>query len=161
MTDILRINGTPLSGNSASFRVMGSPFYGVVEGSYKVKRERKVVYGARRNGKPLGKTAGKVSFECTMKMLKASADAFTTLLTPLGAGSYGDAEFFMTWQWFEPPSPSGIVLPITAVFSQCTIDEKGDATAEGVEELLTEFTIGCLDITENLKSIASIQRAIP
>lgn len=158
MTDIIRINNTILSWHSCSFRIMAIPFNGILEFSYELKRERKVVYGAKRDGKPLGKTSGKYSVpSCSLKMLRDSADTLTTLLTPLGLGSYGDAEFVLTCQYIEPV----IALPITVICTGCTIDGEKDSNAEGVDELLTEFEIGCLNITKNGKSLASLIRAIP
>jgi hypothetical protein len=158
MTDIIRINNTIFSWNSCSFRILGIPFNGILGFDYEQKRERKVVYGMRRDGKPLGKTSGKYSVpSCSLKVLRDTADKITTLLTPLGLGSYGDAEFPITCQYIEPI----IALPITVICTGCTIDGEKDSNAEGVEELVTEFEIGCLNITKNGKSLASIVRSIP
>ena len=163
MTDILRINGTVISWHETSFRIVGLPFYGILGFDYEQKRERKIVYGSKRNGKPINRTSGKYSVpSVSLKMLRASADQLTTLLTPLGLGSYGDAEFIMTVQYIVPvfvgqvPQP-----PITVILSGCTIDGEKDANQEGVDEAVTEFDIGCLDITKNGKSLASIIRNIP
>ena len=158
MTDIVRINSTILSWESCSFRFNGIPFNGILEFSYELKRERKVVYGAKRDGTPLGKTAGKYSVpSCSLKMLRDSADMLTSLLTPFGLGSYGDAEFVIIAQYMEPIA----ALPITVICSGCTIDGEKDSNAEGIDELTTEFEIGCLKITKNGKSLSSIVRSIP
>jgi hypothetical protein len=88
-------------------------------------------------------------------MLKDSADAFTDYLTIQGLGSYGDAEFTLQAQCIEPVAGSGA---ITATLETCTIDGKKDAHEEGVDELLTEFEIGCLQLTENGKQLWSLTR---
>lgn len=157
MTDIIRVNSTILSWNSLTFKIMGVPFNGILGIDYDQKRERKVVHGAKRDGTPLGKTAGKYRVEpITLTCLRDTADKITTLLTPLGLGSYGDAEFFMSFQYIEPLS-----VPITVIATGCTIDGEKDVNQEGVDELLTEFTIGALRLTKNGKTLSSLVRAVP
>jgi hypothetical protein len=159
MTDIVRVNSTILSWNSCIFKVDGIPYNGILEFNYEQKRERKVVHAARRDGRPLGKTAGKYSVpSCTLKMLRDSADKLTTYLTAKGLGSYGDAEFLFFVQYFEPVIGA---VPITVVCEGCTVDGKKDPNAEGVDELATEFEIGVLQLTENQKRLWSVIRSIP
>lgn len=158
MPDVIRINHTIYSWLSTSYKIDGQPFTGIVELNYEQKRERKVVYAAKKDGRPLGKTAGKYSVpSCSMKMLRDSADALTTYLTAKGLGSYGDAEFGMMVQVAEPVPGA---LPITVLMETCTIDGKKDAHAEGIDELVTEFEIGCLQLTENGKRLWSVVRSI-
>lgn len=162
MTDILRVNGIQVSWHETSFRINGLPYYGILALDYEQKRERKIVYGSKRNGLPLGRTAGKVSFTASMKMLRASADQLTTMLTPLGAGSYGDANFIISVQYIIPVLPGNPPQPpITVILTDCTIDDKKDSNAEGVDEAVSEIELGVLGITENGKSIASLVRSIP
>lgn len=157
MTDIVRVNNTILSWNSFSFKIDGIPYNGITGFDYEQKRERKVVYGAKRDGRPLGKTSGKYSVPtCVLTMLRDSADKLTTYLTAKGLGSYGDAEFTFVAQYIEPGQP-----PITVIGTACTIDGEKDGNQEGVEELHTEFEIGCLEIIKNGKRLASVIRSVP
>lgn len=159
MTDLVRINGVPFSWASSIFKVDGFPYKGILEFNYEQKRERKVVYGARRDGVPLGKTPGKYSVpSMSLKMLKGSADILTTYLTAKGLGSYGDASFVFIMQCIEPDP---LATPLNVVCESCTIDGKKDSAAEGIDELVTEFEIGCLQLTENAKRLWSVVRGLP
>ena len=157
MTDILRVNNTIISWNSFSFKIDGIPWNGILAFDYEQKRERKVVYAAKRDGTPLGKTSGKYSVpSCSLTMLRDSFDKLTTILTLKGLGSYGDAEFSFVAQYVEP-----LQAPITVIGTGCTIDGDKDSNAEGTDELTTEVEIGCLRLLKNGKSLASLVRAIP
>lgn len=157
MTDVIRVNNTILSWNSFSFKIDGIPYNGLLAFDYEQKRERKVVHAAKRDGRPLGKTSGKYTVPtCSLTMLRDSFDKLTTYLTAKGLGSYGDAEFTFIAQYIEPGQP-----PITVIGTGCTVDGDKDANAEGVDESLTEVTIGCLEIIKNGKRLASVVRAIP
>jgi hypothetical protein len=157
MTDIIRVNNTIVSWNSFSFKIDGIPYTGITAFDYDQKRTRKVVYGAKRDGTPLGKTSGKYEVQpITLTMLRDSFDKLTTYLTTKGLGSYGDAEFTFIAQYIEPLQP-----PITVIGAGCTIDGDKDSNAEGTDELVTEVTIGCLRLLKNGKSLASITRAVP
>lgn len=159
MTDIIRVNNTILSWNSFSLKVDGIPWNGILGFDYEQKRERKVVYGARRDGRALGKTSGKYSVPtCTLTMLRDSWDKLSTYLTAKGLGSYGDAEFVFASQYIEPVPGS---LPITVIGTGCTIDGEKDTNQEGIDELVTELTIGCLSIIKNGKTLASLVRGVP
>jgi hypothetical protein len=159
MTDLLRVNSTILSWTSCMFRFDGIPYNGILEFNYEEKRERKVVHAARRDGRPLGKTAGKYSVpSMSLKMLRDSADKLTDYLTIKGLGSYGDAEFMISVQYVEPVPGA---IPITVLCETCTIDGVKDSNAEGTDELATEFEIGCLQLTKNGKRLWSVVRSIP
>jgi hypothetical protein len=157
MTDILRVNNTIISWNSFSFKLDGIPYNGIVGFDYEQKRERKVVHAAKRDGRPLGKTSGKYTVPtCTLTVLRDTWDKMSTQLTLKGLGSYGDAEFSFVAQYIEPLQP-----PITVIGTGCTIDGDKDTNQEGIDELLTEVTIGCLQLLKNGKSLASLVRAVP
>jgi hypothetical protein len=158
MTDIIRANSTILSWNSFAFKIDGIPYNGIRGFDYEQKRERTVVHGARRDGRPLGKTSGKYSVPtCTLTCLRDTADKITTYLQAKGLGSYGDAEFTFFAQYIEPVLGA---TPITVVGTGCTIDGEKDTNQEGTEAVLTEFEIGCLEIIKNGKSLASLRRAL-
>lgn len=158
MTDLLlrRVNSTVLTWNSCAFKVDLDPFEGILEFDYEQTRERKVVYGMRRDGTPLGKGSGKYSVKNVMlKMLRDSADMLTNYLTVKGLGSYGDAEFTLICEYVEPGH-----TPIIVVVEGCTIDGEKDGNVEGTDELVTEFTIGALSLTKNGKRLWSVQREL-
>ena len=156
MTDLVRINNTILGWNSCIFKVDGDPFNGITAFNYEEKRERKVVYGARRDGVPLGKTSGKYSVpSCSLTMLRDSFDKLTDYLSIIGLGSYGDAEFTFMSQYVEPGQ-----MPITVLCEGCTIDGVKDGNQEGTDELVSEVEIGVLSLTKNGKRLWSVQRSI-
>lgn len=159
MTDLIRINSTLVSASSCSFKFAGIPFVGILSLDYEEKREPKIVHGARRDGLPLGWTTGKYDpGPVTFRMLNDSFDKLTTLLTPLGLGSYGDAEFPFIAQYIEP----GIgQLPITVVMAPCRVTGVKDGFAAGNDELTTEVTMHTLSITRNGKRLWSVVRSIP
>lgn len=163
MSDLVRINNTILSGNSCRFLILGAPFEGIQALDYEQTRERKKVWGARKNGRPIGRTAGKYEVKSvTMTMLRDSYDVLTTLLTPLGLGSYGDAEFPMIAQYFEPVPPLvGTTMPINVLFESCVIVGEKEGYAEGIDELVTEVTLDCMSIVKNGKLLASVIRSLP
>src|SRR5260221_326541 len=118
MTDIIRVNNTIYSWNSSSFKIDGIPYIGIMSFDYEQKRERSVVYAAKKDGRPLGKTTGKYSVpSCSLKVLKDTWDQLSTQLTLKGLGSFGDAEFVIIAQFVEIGS-----IPITIVCTGCTID---------------------------------------
>lgn len=160
MPDIIRVGQTPYSWNSLNFTIADFPYQGLVSFDVEQKRERKVVFGQRRDGTPLGKTAGKYTVPtCNMKMLVDSYDALTTDLSVLGEGSYGDAEFSIIIQVFEPDLVTSS-LPIVILCEGCTIDGEKDGFEEGVDEALVEVEIGCLQVTKNGKRLWSLKRGI-
>lgn len=154
--DIVRVNNTIYSWNSCLQKVDNSPSTGIVEVSYEQKRERKIVYAGRKDGRPLGWTIGKYSAPTfTLKMLKDTAEAFTDYLTTQGKGSYGDAEFGYMLQIAEPVQGS---RPLTISAPICVITGKKDSAAEGIDELVTEFELATLFFIENGKRLFSAQR---
>ncbi len=50
---------------------------------------------------------------------------------------------------------------MTVIGTGCTIDGVKHTNQEGIDELVTEVTIGCLGLLENGKSLASLVRAVP
>lgn len=157
MTDLVRIGNNVHSHNSCSWKFDLVPYDGINAFDFDEKRERKIVYAAKKSGTPLGWTAGKYSVPpVRLVMVRESATRLLQQMTLKGLGSYGDAEFNITLSIAEP-----LKLPITHVFDPCCIVGKKNTTAEGVEELLTEFEIACLKITENGMRLWSVLRELP
>jgi len=132
---------------------------GTLSLDYEQKRDRKIVYGMKRNGTPLGKTAGKYSpSPVTVRFL---LDDYTNLLLPalttLGLGSYGDASFPMMLTYEEPLNP---LSTVNIAWAGCTIDGEKDAIAEGTDEAAVDVTIGPLAMTRNGQLLWSVTRSV-
>lgn len=152
--DSVRVNDLVLTYASFSFELEGVPFTGIKSLKYSEKRERPVSYGAKRNGTPYGKGAGKYSVDsCSMVWSRDSWEFATDQLTILGLGSFGDASFSWTAQYSEPIG--GLLRPVTVIGLGCTIDGVEDDTDEGTDELVTNVTIGCMGIIKNGKTLWS------
>ncbi len=163
MTDIIetRLNGTPFSATSCSWNIALAPFVGITALSYSEKRERKLVHASRKDGTPLGKTGGKYSVDaCSITMLRSSFQRLVEILTPLGLGSYGDAEFPIIATYSEPQAILRGVLPITVAIDGCCITGVKDAYAEGIDELLTEVEIMAIAVTRNGARLWSVVNGI-
>jgi hypothetical protein len=163
MTDILqtRLNTSPYSATSCSWIIAGAPYVGITALSYEQKRERKLVHGSRRDGTPLGKTAGKYSVgSVTMTMVRSSYDLLTTQLSILGLGSYGDAVFPIIATYSDPFAQLQGVPPIVVMISGASIVGEKEAYAEGFDELLTEVELMALTLTRNNKRLWSVVNAL-
>lgn len=155
----VRRQGSIYSWESCVFSVAGMPTEDILSLGWTEKRERKVVYGSRQDGRPLGKTSGKYSVtDCKLKMLRQAVPLLKAMLAVPGLGSHGDAKFPITAQVVEIDAIGSI--PITYTLSDCTIDSENDVHEEGIDELVTEFEIGCLEVNENGLSLFSRQRQI-
>jgi hypothetical protein len=156
--DFVRVNNTRYSWNSTRSLIDGAPTKGIVAVDYSQKRERKTVYAQQQDGRSMGFTAGKYSVDSfTLKFLKEWSQSFTDMLTGLGAGCYGDAEWTYIIQCVEPVLGA---VPIQVVAGPCVITGKKDSYEEGVDELVDEFEILCLQLTENGKQLWSAVRSL-
>lgn len=156
MTDQIRLNNTVFSHQSCQWKLDAIPYDGILSMDFEEKRERKIVYAAKKAGRPIGWTAGKYTVPpIKLVMLKASGHRLLQQMTVKGLGSYGDAEFNMTMQNIEPGN-----VPITHVFEPVCITGVKDGTAEGVEELTLEFEMACLSITRDGMRLWSVLRSL-
>jgi hypothetical protein len=158
--NLVRVNNTLYSWNSTRLTINGDPFTGgLVAVEHAQKRERKLVHGGSPNGTPKGWTSGKYSVPTLkMKFLKDSAAALKAELAVLGAGSYGDAEWLFTLACIEPILPPN--LPIMLTGNPCVITDVHETREEGIEELVEEFDIMCLELLENGSPLWSVVRSI-
>lgn len=156
--DAVRLNGTIYSGTSCEFTIDGQEYEGILDVSYEQKRERKVVFARRRDGRPLGKTAGKYTVPTlTLKVLRQTALMIKEYLTQEGQGSFGDAVFDFGVSVYEPDVTGE---PITVLFDTCTFDGEKNDHPEGIDELVTEITIGALALSENQMQLWSQIRGL-
>lgn len=157
--NLVRINNTVYSWSSTRLVINGDPWEGLKAVEYEQKRERKLVHAVDPAGRPKGWTSGKYSVPTLkLKFLKDSAAALKTELAAIGAGSYGDAEWTMILQCTEPVLPPN--LPITLTANPCTIIGARESREEGVDELVEEFDVMCLNLLENGLAMWSSARVI-
>jgi hypothetical protein len=158
MPDVVRVNQTLYSWNSTDHAIDNFPYEGIVGVNYEQTRKRKVVYAARKQGTPLGYTAGKYEVPSfTLKALKDTAEAITDYLTEIGEGSYGDAVFQYLLGVSEPDAADA---PIKVSMEYCVVQGKKDVYDEGIDELVTEFDLATLLIVENSKQLWSAVRSL-
>lgn len=162
MTDLLRVNNTILSWTSTVCNIAEAPFNGITSIDYEHKRDRKQVRGARRDGRALGRTAGKYEAgPVTMNMLADSWDVLSTILTTLGLGSYGDAVVPILLQSTEPGIPLAGSSPVlTVALIDCCVTSVKDTSQEGIDEKLKAITWDVMEIIENGKQLSSLVRSI-
>lgn len=159
MTDKVRINGVEYSWTSVDLKIGGVPYDGILSIDFGQSRKRAAVYGARKDGRKLGRTAGKYETPgLTIRMLTRTFDILTTILTPLGLGSYGDAEVPIFLQYVE--SPTAGLTPVTITFSKCAIDEEKESLAEGIEASAVDVTFDFTEMRRNGKQLWSLARSV-
>lgn len=155
MAGFLRLNNAIYSWEDCLFKVdnqqttpLGNA-WNIVACDVADKRERKVVYSNRRSGRPRGRTRGKYSVEAVpLKMLEAQAiELLSYLQLSSGGLSYGDTQFTLTIQVSTPLVIGSI--PITTILTDCTVDGVKDSFEEGIDENVTEVTLGVLTATRN------------
>lgn len=158
--NLVRLNNTVYSWNSTRFTVNGDPYTGgLVAVEWAQKRERKLVHAGDPAGRPKGWTSGKYSVPTLkFKFLKDSGAALRAELALTGAGSYGDAEFVFTLQCIEPVVPPNI--PIILTGNPCTITDVHEAREEGIDEIVEEWDVMCLNLLENGLALWSLARLL-
>lgn len=151
MTDVIetRLNGVPYSATSCSFNIGFAPFVGITDFNYEQKRERQTVYGARKDGTPLGITSGQYSVSGSITMLRSTYQRLCEVLTTFGAGSYGDAIFPIIATYSEYQASLAGVLPITIDIQGCRITGEKDDFKSGSEALLTQVDFVGMQMSRN------------
>jgi hypothetical protein len=155
--DEARLQGTIYSGKSCEFDYGQGSIEGVLKAGHGAKRTRKIVHASRRDGQPIGKTAGK--FEpggLTFALLGTTAKQFEEYLANQSQGSIGDTTFQFSVSLYEPDITNDD--PITWSFAQCTVEEVKESWDEGIEEIVTEYTIQFLQNPRNGNVLWSVIR---
>lgn len=163
MTDILltRVNNDIYSANSLSWLFDDAPYVGLLALDYSEKRGRKLVKAGRRDGTPLGMTAGDYAVDAlSMTMLVASFDILTTYLTVKGLGSYGDAKFTINVGIADVFAQAQGVPPISVNITDCAITGVKASYAVGVDEQAVEVEMMALSLTRNGKRLWSVVNGI-
>lgn len=145
--DRIRFNDAPYSWHSSLFKVDNAPVSGIVGVNYEQRLDVTLIASGQQDAKPLGMSAGAYSVPgFTIRALRSSAAAIVAAIaakSPDGR-SYGVPFFNFIAQVSEAGQ-----TPITASAAECRIVGKRDVFDESVDELVTEFTIAALRLTEN------------
>lgn len=151
MSDLLLLaNGTAYSWPDHIWKINGARYVGLTACSYNETRERGVVHAGKRDGTPMGYTAGKYTAEGSLTMLKASAAILKTTLAALALGSYGDPHFLMSITAVQNPIVGVPPLPpIEVTLAGCVITGNQNDMSEGTDGSVVVLPIKILKVREN------------
>jgi hypothetical protein len=145
--DRVRFNDFVYSWHSSLFKFDNVPAKGIIGVNYEQRLDVTLLASNRQDGEPLGMSAGAYSVPgFTIRALRSTAQSILEVMakkSPDGR-SYG-VPFF---SFLAQVSESG-QRAITASAPECRIVGKRDFFDEGVDELVTEFTIAALTLSEN------------
>lgn len=162
MTDIqeyTRLNDSVFSATSCSWKIALAPFVGIKQVGYAETRERKDVEASNRGVGSLNMTGGRYKVgDIGLTMLMGSWMALLDILTPLGAGSYGDARFPFVGKYFEPLSMS---RPIVVDIQGCAVvSVQEDIALDGVDELVAQIGLKASRLTRNGHRLWSVANGV-
>jgi hypothetical protein len=158
-SDEIRQQGTIYSGKSCLFDFGFDYVEGVMKAGVGAKRERKLVPGSRRDGKPIGLTAGKFT-PGTFKfaLLSTTASMLNEFLASPSLGSITDTIFNPTVQLYEPDKLADV--PITVTITNAVITSWDENYDEGIDETVTEYEAMFTDCSRNGFVLWSILRNV-
>ena len=147
-SDEIRQQGTIYSGKSCLFDFGFDYVEGCMKAATEAKRERKLVPGSRRDGRPLGFTAGKfVPGTFKFALLSTTASMLNEYLGAQSLGSITDTIFQPTVQLYEPDKLADV--PITVRFVNAVITSWAENYDEGIDETVTEYEAMFIDVQRN------------
>lgn len=139
--------------------VAGVPLEGLMQADSEEERTRGKVWGQRKSGRPLGRTSGK--YEAKPFVLKVLADEWhlfvMPVLTALGLGSYGSAEFPVSFTFFEPLNPQ---LTINNAWDAACVINMKDSLTEGPDPYALDITLDALSMKRNGQVLYDFSRDI-
>lgn len=160
--DRTRLQGTQYTGQSCIFQVTTTGgnqlnwLEGVMGAGYEDKRTRPLVWGSRRDGRPIGKGAGKYEpGALTIDVEEATWDLISSALAAESTDglSFGDVAFTLQIQLYEEDKP---VTTITMTFDGCNIDgDKGDYPTSGGDPLKKALALSYLSKDQGGKTLFS------
>ena len=163
--DRSRLQGTQYTGVSCLFTITTDAgntlanLEGVMGSGYEEKRTRPLVWGSRRDGRPIGKGAGKYEpGMLTIDTEEATWDYVTDQLALEASDneSFGDVGFTVQVQLFEEDKPT---TTITMTFDGCNVDgEKGDYPTSGGDLLKKALSFSYLGKDTGGKTLYSQTR---
>lgn len=155
LVDRVSINNTIWSWGSVRVTIDGNGTEGLVALDYEDELEPRIIESNVQDGLPLGMSGGRyrVGF-FPMRLLSDSARQLKAYLAAkgaaLGLGSYS-ATFNLGVQLIG--KDAGNYVPSTTAVVSCRIVGEKQVYEEGVDELVTEFKVGCLGITRDNVSL--------
>lgn len=148
------VNNIRYGYNSARHLINNLPMTGLVKIAYKQALEQENTHANDQRGLPVGWVYGEFNVDgFTLSFLKQDSQTFTDYLASLDpnrAGFIGSPFTFMS-QCDEPLAPSN--GPITIVARGCRVTGKEDAYEPGAKALVDVFTLMCLEMSENGKTL--------
>jgi hypothetical protein len=161
--DVIRVNARTFAWSSCAFSCDGMPWEGVVGIDWEERLDTRVVYSNQQDGAPLGMAQGRYQIATfPLRMLRDTAKTWKNYLTAQastkGSGSYGQAVFELGLQLAG--RDAGDLLPTSTLFSSCRVLGEKVSHEEGIDELVTEFQIGCLLIEQDGNSLWNALPAI-
>jgi hypothetical protein len=156
MPDAIRINGNLYSYGSVRVKIDGEPFTGLTTIDYGDKLVMAKGYGLGVAQGARGRTRGR--YETDEVKLTAYRDSAQALIASLSLRSsnglsYGAVTFQMILQYIELGN-----VPINVVIDRCRISGVTDSNSEGSEALMTDFSIDCMAILRNGKTLFDSSR---
>ena len=166
MDPLVRINDAVYSWNSVVFRIGSLRTVAPVSIDFDDKITQALVYSARRDGRPVGMTAGK--YEPGQSVIKFLLEGWTggTTRFPLGVepfvlhdglGSSGRTLVPIFVQWFEEATGQST----SVVLGSARLIGRKIGAAEGVEGQVLEATFQPSNVSINGISLASAARIFP
>ena len=148
MTSFLgfRVNGHLFQSSSIEMRLGPYPIQNIMNLQYANQREVGTLYGFSPVKR--GRTKGRETPSASFSAYKEDADEIMSIVSGLGLGGYGENSFDLSITYFE----AGIGgIPIVDVLSGCQITGDEDSHSDGVEVLMTNFTLDVIRIIRNGK----------
>lgn len=155
LVDTVRVNNTIWSWNSARFTVDGNTTEGLVALDYEDELETRTIESNIQDGLPLGMSGGRYRVAAfPMRLLSDSAKVLKSYLAGKSA-SQGIGSYSATFNFGVQLSgrDAGDFQPSSTSLASCRIIGECQVYEEGIDELLTEFRIGCLAITRDDESL--------
>lgn len=162
MDDLVRWNRRVVSAKSLIIAIEGTPYQGITSLDYSDKMDPGIVYGAQRDGAPIGMTSGKytpaacsLTFLADVYRLKFQTQLAAMALLQLQGSGIGMAEWTLSVQHVEPGA-----IPTTDFMSGCRMTELKDKYQEGSEALMTEVSFQPLIIMRNGLALFDLTRGL-
>ena len=162
--DVVRVNTVCLSFNSVRVTVDNQPIESFVGVDWQEERETRQIASNSADALPIGMSRGKYKIErFPLRVLTDGSNALKRYLTAKAATqgfmSLSDATFILGVQLSG--LDAGDYLPSITAFASCRVLGEKRVHAEGVDELVTELTIGCLGATQDGTSLWSATAGTP
>lgn len=146
-----RILGNALSPASYILKCKGQEIHGLCQMTIGQKRERSKVYGTGRARRPRGRTGGKYSATCKMKLYRGTMNDWILFLSQFADDgiSYGNVEFDLYVLQVETDE-----TPSEYQVNGCYIaDENLDDDMESVDASKDDIELDVIEVIKNGKTL--------